>query len=122
GRALGKQSLFEAALAKLPLTRSVIKNVLESDVDFAVRRVHAAAARLRQVGLPFPRWKLVKAAGLHYRLERNPKVKAAIDYEMRPFVPVRFIRNGEATPRGLARRVGPKLSRLRPMAILGACL
>ena len=47
GRALGKQSLFEAALAKLPLTRSVIESVLESDEDFAVRRIHSAARKLR---------------------------------------------------------------------------
>jgi Tn7-like transposition protein D/TniQ len=84
GRVLGKQSLFEAALAKLPLTRDVIRHLVESGIDFAVRRVHVAAAKLRQTEWAFPRWRLVRAAGLHYRLERLSRVKQALDYEMRP--------------------------------------
>lgn len=86
GRAMGKQSLFENALAKLPLTRCVINGVLESAEDFAVRRVHAVAPSLRKAEGPFPRWKLVRAAGLHHRMERHPRVQVALDYEMRPFV------------------------------------
>jgi hypothetical protein len=83
GRMLGKQSLFESALRKLPLTRSVIESVVESREAFAIRRVHMAAAALRSKG-EFPRWKLVRAAGLHRCLERNPDIEIALDYEMRP--------------------------------------
>jgi hypothetical protein len=82
---LGKQSLFESALRKLPLTRSVIESVVESREIFAVRRVHIAAAVLRLQG-EFPRWKLVRSAGLHPRLERNANVQIALDYEMRPYI------------------------------------
>jgi hypothetical protein len=84
GRMLGKQSLFESALRKLPLTRSVIESVIESREAFAVRRVHMAAVVLRLQG-EFPRWKLVRAAGLHPRLERNASVQTALEYEMRPY-------------------------------------
>ena len=66
----------------------MINHLIESGFDFAVRRVHAAAARLRQTQGPFARWQLVRAAGLHYRLERDPRVKLALDYEVRPAVTV----------------------------------
>lgn len=85
---LGKQSLLQRGLAKLHMTRIVIENVVESKEDFAVRRVHMAAARLRETIGPFRRWQLVKEAGLHYHLEQNARVKNAIDLEMRPYVPV----------------------------------
>jgi len=120
GRALGKQSLFEAALSKLPLTRSVIQSVLESGEDFAIRRVHAAARKLRLSEGAFPHWKLVKAAGLHYRLERQPKVKAALDYEMRPPVNVIILRDHDPVPQGLVRRSTRIPRRLRPLAIVRA--
>lgn len=98
GRVLGKQSLFEAALAKLPLTRDVITHLVEGGVDFAVRRVHAAAARLRQTQGPFARWQLVRAAGLHYRLEHDATVALALDYEMRPSATVIIFPNVRAVP------------------------
>jgi hypothetical protein len=118
GRALGKQSLFEAALAKLILTRSVIRGVLESGVDFAVRRVHMAAAKLRQTEGEFPRWKLVCAGGVYHRLERLPQVKAALDYEMRPPVQVVIIRDGDPIPQGLIRSTKRTMPRIRPLAIV----
>jgi hypothetical protein len=120
GRDLGKQSLFEAALAKLPLTRDVITHVIESGVDFAVRRVHAAAVRLRRTQGSFARWQLVRAAGLHYRLERTPRVKLALDYEMRPPVNVIILRDYDPVPQGLVRRSTRIPRRLRPVAIVGA--
>jgi len=103
GRALGKQSLFEAALAKLPLTRCVITSVVESGEDFAVRRVHTAARRLRLTEGAFARWKLVRAAGLHHHLERQPKVRSALDYEVRPFANALILRNGDSVPQRLLR-------------------
>jgi hypothetical protein len=119
GRVLGKQSLFEAALAKLPLTRDVITHAIESGVDFAVRRVHAAAARLRQTQGAFARWQLVRAAGLHHRLERTPRVSAALDYEMRPFVKPLILRDGDPIPEGLIHPEHRKTCHsLRPMAII----
>jgi len=120
GRALGKQSLFEAALAKLPFTHSVIKSVLESGEDFAVRRVHAAAQQLRLLGAAFPRWKLVRAAGLHYRMERQLQVKAALDYEIRSPVTVIIHRNRGPVPCGFVRDPVRIPSRLRPLAIVRA--
>ena len=101
GRVLGKQSLFETALAKLPLTRDVLHHLIESGVDFAVRRVHAAAARLRQTQGSFARWQLVRTAGLHYHLEHDPKVELALDYEMRPTAIVIIFPDHEQVPNGM---------------------
>jgi hypothetical protein len=118
GRALGKQSLFASTLTKLPLTRSVITTVTESGVDFAVRRVHLAAATLRQTERAFPRWKLVRAAGLHHQLQRVPRVKLALDYEMRPPVNTIILRSGDSVPPGLIHSSRRIPSRLRPLAIV----
>jgi hypothetical protein len=104
GRALGTLSLFETALAKLPLTRSVIKSVVESGEDFAVRRVHAAAQKLRQTAGAFSRRNLVRTAGLHYQLEHQPRLQAAVDYEMRPFVSIHILRDTDSVPRGQSPR------------------
>lgn len=93
GRALGKQSLFEAALSKLPLTRSVINSVLESGEDFAIRRIHSSALKLRSTLGSFPRWRLVQAAGLHYRHEHHPRIKTALDYETRPYARVMILKD-----------------------------
>ncbi|HEY5915109.1 MAG TPA: TnsD family Tn7-like transposition protein [Verrucomicrobiae bacterium] len=118
GRVLGKQSLFEAALAKLPLTHDVITHVIESGVDFAVRRVHAAAARLRRTQGSFARCQLVRAAGLHHRLEREPRVAQALDYEMRPPVNVIILRDGDPMPPRALRFSTKVPRRIRPLAIV----
>lgn len=95
GRAIGRQSLFESHLRKLPLTRAVMKNVVESDEDFAIRRVQRAAERLRRGQGAFQRWELVRAAGLTRRIQVWPNVVRAIDDELRPFATVTIIPDGE---------------------------
>jgi hypothetical protein len=118
GRALGKQALFEASLAKLPLTRSVINGVIESAEDFAARRVYAAAARLREKEGAFPRWRLVRAAGLYRQLECLPKVNAALEIETRPFVKVLIIRDRDSVHQGPIRPSSRGQFHLQPTAIL----
>ena len=81
GRAIGRQSLLENRLDKLPFTRMVIRSVVESVEDFAVRRVTHVAGRLRTESGIFERWQLVKAAGLRPATEKLPKVQAALNYE-----------------------------------------
>lgn len=81
GRAIGRQSLLEKHLIRLPYTRLVIQCHVESAEYFAVRRVTHAAAGLRlKLGI-FERWQLVRAAGLRPATEKLPKVQAALDYE-----------------------------------------
>jgi len=82
GRALGRQSLFEKNLHRLLLTRTVIRDVVESAEDFAIRRIVQSASQLRwQLGY-FERWQLVKAAGLRPALEKLPRVRSALDSEL----------------------------------------
>lgn len=64
--------------------------MLETGEAFAIRRVYAAAGKLRATKGAFARWELVRAAGLHPRLEQHPKIHLALDYECRPFVEVSF--------------------------------
>jgi hypothetical protein len=116
GRVLGKQALFEASLAKLPLTRSVIKGTIESAEDFAARRVYAAAARLRKAEGAFPRWKLVRAAGLYRQIEGLPKVQAALDCETRPFVNVTIIPDGGSVSHGPVKPSTPARFNSRTLA------
>ena len=81
GRSIGRQSLLEKHLDKLPLTRMIVQSYVESAEDFAVRRVSHVAARLRlQFGV-FERWQLVKEAGLRPATEKLPKVQDALNYE-----------------------------------------
>jgi len=81
-RAIGRQSLFEKNLHRLLLTRTVVRDVVESAEDFAIRRIIQSASQLRwQLG-NFERWQLVKAAGLRPKLEKLPRVRATLDYEL----------------------------------------
>jgi hypothetical protein len=81
-RAMGRQSLFEKNLHRLLLTRTVIRDVIESAEDFAIRRILQSASQLRwQLG-NFERWQLVKAAGLRPAIEKLPRVRSALDYEL----------------------------------------
>lgn len=118
GRALGKQSLFEAALTKLPLTRSVINSVLESGEEFAIRRVQNAGRKLRQFNEALQRWKLVRAAGLHSRLEDQPNVQAALDFEIRPPVNISIHRDRESRSGKSGRRPAFVPSRVRTWAVV----
>jgi hypothetical protein len=96
----------------------VITHVVESGVDFAVRRVSAAAAKLRQTQGAFARWQLVRAAGLHYRLEHFPRVKQALNYEIRPPVNVIVLRTGDSVPPKLIQPATRIPSDVRPLAIV----
>ena len=87
--------------------------------EFAARRVHTAARRLRMLEGTIVRWKLVRAAGLHYHLERQPKVKAALDYEVRPSVAVTILQDGvRQFPQEMIRPPARIPSRIRPLAIV----
>lgn len=118
GRALGKQSLFEAALTKLPLTRSVIDSALESGEEFAIRRVQNAGRKLRHADETLQRWKLVRAAGLHSRLEHQPNVQAALDYETRPSVKITIVSDRNHEFRKSGRRPAFVPSRVHTWAIV----
>jgi hypothetical protein len=81
-RAMGRQSLFEKNLHRLLLTRKVIESVVESAEDFAIRRISQCASHLRWQSGHFERWQLIRAAGLRPALERMPRIRAALDYEL----------------------------------------
>jgi hypothetical protein len=94
----------------------VIDGVIESAEDFAARRVYAAAARLRKAEGAFPRWKLVRAAGLYRQIEGLPKVQAALDCETRPFVNVTIIPDGGSVSHGPVKPSTPARFNSRTLA------
>jgi hypothetical protein len=77
-KVLGGVSLTQKHLQKLPKTRRRLARAVESWVDFALRRIHLAALRLRAKGVPCARWRVKQMAGLRPELIAN----AAIDGEL----------------------------------------
>ncbi|MDR4888384.1 TnsD family Tn7-like transposition protein [Fredinandcohnia sp. QZ13] len=64
GRAVGKISLLEKHLDKLPKSRKLLEEVTETVEEFRIRRVRHAAKSLRNKHSRITRWKLVRAANL----------------------------------------------------------
>ncbi|HWT02905.1 MAG TPA: TnsD family transposase [Pyrinomonadaceae bacterium] len=77
-RDLGQVTLLQQKLSKLPRTAAVLSSVVESPVEFALRRIRRAAdAYIRAEEIP-KRWELIQKANV-YRLRDVPAVRQAID-------------------------------------------
>lgn len=72
GKQLGKLSILEKHIDKLPLTKFILKEVTESTEEFQRRRVAWAIEKLTLKGESLDSWKIKKLAGL----------KANIDIEL----------------------------------------
>jgi hypothetical protein len=78
GRAVGAITLLRQKLNKMPLTAQVIAGVVESRVEYAVRRIQwAAECYAREGAMPRP-WQLMLRASV-YSLRSVSEVKSAID-------------------------------------------
>lgn len=78
GRAVGATTLLQQKLNKMPLTAQVIAGVVESRVEYAVRRIQwAAECYAREHTMPRS-WQLVLRANV-YSLSGTPEVKSALD-------------------------------------------
>jgi hypothetical protein len=81
-RDLGVVSLFQKHLHKMPNTRSLLSNFVESQDEFAIRRVWWVASRYLQEGV-FPQgWQLIYRANL-YRYRDVLGVRDAIQAAMK---------------------------------------
>lgn len=78
GRAVGAVTLLRQKLHKLPLTAQVISNVVETRVEYAVRRVRWAAENFMRDHIQPRPWQLVLKANV-YSLRKEPEVKSAIN-------------------------------------------
>jgi hypothetical protein len=78
GRAVGATTLLRQKLHKMPLTAQAMAGVIETHVEYAVRRVRwAAESFIRDRILPRP-WQLMQRANV-YSLRSVPEVKSAVD-------------------------------------------
>jgi hypothetical protein len=77
GRAVGATTLLRQKLNKMPLTAQVITGVVESRVDYAIRRIQwAAECFTRERTMPRP-WQLMLKASV-YSLRSVSEVKSAV--------------------------------------------
>jgi len=82
GLRLGKLSLLQKYISKLPLTKVVLDSRLETTAEFACRKIAWEAGCLRQERGSFDRQELVRRARLAPATLQDPVVIAAIDGEL----------------------------------------
>lgn len=66
GKEIGKQSLIQKHIAKLPLTGSILDEVTETIEDFRLRRIFAAVRKVRESGRSLVSWRIIRTAGLKF--------------------------------------------------------
>lgn len=81
GRALGAITLLRQKLHKMPLTAQVLKGLLETREEYAVRRVWRAANLYFQEHIVPREWQLVMRANV-YSLRDNSAVECAVEGTM----------------------------------------
>ncbi len=81
GRQIGNVALLHRKLDKLPLTAAAIGSVVETRVDFAVRRIRFAMASYHDSGDTVTRAQLIEDAGIR-RVVRWSEVAAALDADL----------------------------------------
>ena len=77
GQHLGQLALLQRHLDKLPLTRAVIEEVIETRTFWAVRRIQYVIDQSSQENIQLQRWELIRAAGVE-RLAEEPIVREAL--------------------------------------------
>jgi hypothetical protein len=78
GRAVGATTLLRQKLNKMPLTAQVIAGVVETHVEYAVRRIRwAAECFTREHTLPHP-WQLMLRANV-YSLREVPEIRGVLE-------------------------------------------
>ncbi len=83
GRDLDRKDWFsKKQIKKLPLTAKILKEVLESTVEFSIRKVRWAAARFREEGQSPSLSTFAIRAHLVWEMWHVPEVKAVIETEL----------------------------------------
>jgi hypothetical protein len=78
-RKINRRSLINYQLDKLPRTRKALEKVVETRLQFALRRLRWAAETFREENLTPSRCALTKRAGIYSDLWHEPTLKNAID-------------------------------------------
>jgi Tn7-like transposition protein D len=81
-RQLGVQSFLQNHLSKLPLTRALLPSIVESPLDFALRRIAWAALQMRNEACAIKKWSLIARSGVGREMRGNPVIADAIRAEL----------------------------------------
>jgi hypothetical protein len=77
GIMIGQLALIQKHIDKLPITAQILSTVTESQIAFAIRRIHIAAECFRNEGIYPKRWELIRRAGV-YRMAKQQLIINAI--------------------------------------------
>jgi Tn7-like transposition protein D/TniQ len=85
GRAIDRKALLDTYLNKLPLTKEVLAQVVESHEEFAIRRIKWAAECFHQENIHPTRTQLVCRVSMQSKIAANPQVQAAVEQALASF-------------------------------------
>jgi hypothetical protein len=77
GKTIGALTLLQQKLHKMPLTTRILENVVETRVEFAIRRIWWTVKLYREENLLPQTWQLILRANV-YKLRNVAKIKEAI--------------------------------------------
>jgi hypothetical protein len=86
-RKLGQYTLIQKEIDKLPLTARVLSEVVETQVDYAIRRLEWATEYFRQEHVYPPQWQLLSRASLKPHTVALPSVQQAIEAALKSLKP-----------------------------------
>ena len=78
GHAIGRKSLFEKHLDKLPITKAYLGTVIEDDEQYRMRRVEWAIEELKKDGKIVRKWEVLRLACIRPEYV-NTSIEALID-------------------------------------------
>jgi len=86
-RKLGQYTLIQKQIDKLPLTDRVLSEVVETQVEYAIRRLEWATECFRQEHIYPPRWQLLSRASLKPHTVALPSVQQAVEVALKSLEP-----------------------------------
>lgn len=86
-RKLGCYTLIQKEIDKLPLTALVLSEVVETQVEYAIRRLEWATECFRRENIYPPRWQLLTRASLKPNTVALPCVQQAIEVALKSLSP-----------------------------------
>lgn len=75
----------DSALEKMPLTKQALAEVLETRLNFTLRRIQWVVQQYKNKGIYPERWRIIRAASLKEKVLYEPLIQAAIEEALSEF-------------------------------------
>jgi hypothetical protein len=75
----------EKALAKMPLAKQALAEVLETRLDFTLRRIRWVVQQYKSKGISPERWQIIRGASLKEKALQEPLIQAALEEALSEF-------------------------------------